>query len=481
MNRLIKNKNIICLMLVVSIIVTGMFRPVYAATSVGRNAPYTTSLIASSDKYSSNWIYWLQGASRYGSMGNYGCHIVAYSKLLAECGCPLPSGFNPDTLYNWARGTKYNGLYYIRSDCYETNCAGYGRLPIKYAETLGYKITYVGRYDISTLSEKEKPAEIMKYINSGYYVILGHKNHFTYVAREESLARNTAVVSDSRSIWSYDTRSLFNYSDYAKTWKNYPHYTDIICYSVAKTAVSLPEFTQTTEGTMKLAQNSSERVSEYKLDKGQSLKLKFYGATGYDGGRDASSITWTSSNTRIATVDKNGNITAVGCGMCRIKCSVKVSATNTIYSGSALIRVSYITPTPTPESYKPFAVLTATPTPVDLSGFQEIPDALVYLMDSAEDISDDTYGFEKNASVPYADLYIETLNEALQQVNFMKANHNKLHVIAAAKNMNITKEDIAGVYELLNSGKNKAAGENYVRNGRISIKMDELYYYIILN
>ena len=33
------------------------------------------------------------------------------------------------------------------------------------------------------------------------------------------------------------------------------------------------------------------------------------------------SVTWTSSNTNVCTVDKNGNVKAVGTGTCRITCT----------------------------------------------------------------------------------------------------------------------------------------------------------------
>ncbi len=479
-----KHKKIICVLLMISMICTGMYSYAYAATvtRVSKNAPSSDTAMVASDQYSSDWRYWLQGASKYGAVGWYGCHLVAYAKLLVECGCPVPAGFDPDMLYNWARGTSYNGQRYIRQDCYESNCAGYGMLPVKYAESLGYQIKLVGKYDVSALTETKKAEEILKYINAGYYVVLAHSQHFTYIAREESLAAQKAIVSDSRTLWSVNPITLFDYNNYKKTWSSYPKYTHILCYSVNKTNTSLVQTSSSSAyGVMKVLKSSNDTSSKYTMNTRETMKLKFFNAEGYDAGRDAGTITWSSSNSRIASVDGNGVVTALRSGICKITCKVKVSETNTIYKGTATITIAYASPTPTPVGYKPFASLTATPTPIDTSMYSDVTDAIEYLVSVAEDISDDTYGYERTATIPYADLYIDSYNDAVKQVSFIRKNSNKLHVIAASKLINITAEDIDGIYALINSGKNKEKGENYIRNGQIRIKMDDLYYYIILN
>ncbi|MBR3094164.1 MAG: Ig-like domain-containing protein, partial [Clostridia bacterium] len=78
-------------------------------------------------------------------------------------------------------------------------------------------------------------------------------------------------------------------------------------------------------GTMVVVKVERKDVVGIKLDRnlmtmnvGNTTKLK---ATILPEDATNQSVTWTSSNTNVCTVDKNGNVKAVGTGTCRITCT----------------------------------------------------------------------------------------------------------------------------------------------------------------
>lgn len=330
----------------------------YAMATVNRNTANEYQIV-SKDKYYSDWHYWSQGASRYGLMGSYGCHIVAYAKLLMDAGCNVPAGFNPDVLYKWAKNTEYNGTPYVLSNMNESNAAGRGMLPVKYAETLGSELRLMGSVAIKGLNDAQTCEKIMKYINNGYYVILGGSYHFTYIARDESLKRGTAVVSESLS-YSVSSKLLVEYLKYDTCW-NHPAYTVMYYYKgsedIGVTRTSTPTPLPVSYGTVRLGTSSTDLPDIIKMNVGDSVKLGFYGAKNYNTATDAATTEWKSTNEKIATVQSNGRVDALKAGNCVINFKVTVKNTNTIYSGSVTINVSYpATPTPTPNVPKELTI-----------------------------------------------------------------------------------------------------------------------------
>lgn len=351
----IGKKKSICFGLMIGLMLFTVFMPVktvsaaYAIRNTG-----SKNDICSKNNYSDNWLYWAQGGSRFGMMAEYGCHIVAYSKLLKESGCPLPGDFNPDVLYLWGRTTRYNGNVYILSSMAETNTAGRAKMPCKYAEAQGFRLTLAGEYKINDLTEQQKIDKVMEFINNGYYVILGCSSHFTYIAREESLKKGTPMISDSWGQYSWNELALVRYDRYGTVWARCPQYEAIFYY---KAEGERQGFTPTPTpgskyyGTVGIGRSSSETTDRTYMTAGESANFGFYGAKGYNKETDLPSITWKSSNTNVATVSAGGVVKAVRAGSCDITLSVLVKSTQTIYTGKMTVTVANpATPTPTPKA-----------------------------------------------------------------------------------------------------------------------------------
>ncbi|MCR5585098.1 MAG: Ig-like domain-containing protein [Lachnospiraceae bacterium] len=330
----------------------------YAMASVPRNTSDDNNNVKQ-NKYYSDWHYWSQGASQYGMMGSYGCHIVAYAKLLMDSGCNVPAGFNPDVLYKWAKNTKLNGRPYVYANMNESNVAGKAMLPVKYAETLNSELELMGQTSIKGLSDAQTNEKIMKYINNGYYVIVGGSYHFTYIARDESLKRGTAVVSESLSC-SVSSKLLVEYLKYNTCW-THPEYTVMYYYkgsdAIGVTRTPTPTPLPVSYGTVKLGTSSSNCPETLTLNVGDSVKLGFYGAKNYNTSTDSQTIEWKSANSKIVSIQPNGRVDALKAGNCMINFSVTVKATNTIYSSSIMVNVGYpATPTPTPNVPQEIAI-----------------------------------------------------------------------------------------------------------------------------
>lgn len=156
--------------------------------------------------YSSDWVYWCQGASRYRGMRGYGCRMVAQSKLLVEAGIVQGGSFDPDVYFEWC---KSNGYIDGRTMC-ELNC---GQGPGAYASTVQKNLTYSEQVSLYG-SKADRAAQIMSYLNNGYYVILGSAAHHAYVGRSASLHEGTPIIYDSWSGYSYNTATVQNYTNY---------------------------------------------------------------------------------------------------------------------------------------------------------------------------------------------------------------------------------------------------------------------------
>ena len=160
---------------------------------------------AAAASYDSRFRYWSQGSSDYYYMQQWGCNVVAHSKLLYEAGAGGGS-FNPDTLYNWGRG---NGS--IESS---SRIASYANCAPKYAQSKGVKLTLLGLWGASD-------SQLWSYINSGYYTVLGMRSgsgtHFVYVDNEKSKATGKLYIDDSSNPnYYYGPRLLSAYNGWAR-------------------------------------------------------------------------------------------------------------------------------------------------------------------------------------------------------------------------------------------------------------------------
>ena len=211
-----KLKNIV--MLVVSLVIAVSFSiPTFAA---GDRANTNDNL----SNYSSDWTYWSQGASKYWGMRKYGCRVVSQAKMLKEAGIITASSFNPDEYFEWC---IINNKYVNANNMKEQT---EGRGPVDYAKVKGKSISYGGQINFGNKSKEEKCKEVMNYINSGYYVILGCTAHHAYVGRDRSLSAGTPVILDSWSSWSYNTSSVQKYINY-----NLVNFSYFRIYSVGNT------------------------------------------------------------------------------------------------------------------------------------------------------------------------------------------------------------------------------------------------------
>ena len=169
---------------------------------------------STSNKYSSHWELWSQGASMYlnsentgilRNMQKWGCRVVAQSKLLVEAGLASSdvAVFNPDVYFAW---TVSNG--YQNSSPYE-NIIGQGVL--EWGKLNATEITMTSEAYTSV-------DQVMKHIREGKYVIMGCGDHHGYVGRAASLNYGSPIVLDSisnGSVWSGTSRLLQGYSEVA--------------------------------------------------------------------------------------------------------------------------------------------------------------------------------------------------------------------------------------------------------------------------
>ena len=117
----------------------------FAKAKIGANTNLWSASNPNSgaDKYDSNWIYWSQGASKYGGkMQSSGCRVVAQAKLLKETGIVTDPSFNPDRYVEWGYnnkefGYKENGTHFTTTITERNG----GTAPVNYAKTLGKTLT----------------------------------------------------------------------------------------------------------------------------------------------------------------------------------------------------------------------------------------------------------------------------------------------------------------------------------------------------
>lgn len=195
----------------------------FAATSVDANTN------PNANKYASDWRYWSQGATKYNTPNAYeyslfqhsGCRVVAQAKLLMDTGVASgDAAFNPDTYIEWAHDSRHRYFGDSRSIVdYIGELEPAGKAPEAYAKEKGKTLTYVGQINFSSDNSKTQAKEIMNYLSSGYYVIVGRPAHHVYISRGDSIAKGEPVICDSQHIFSYWDGLVKTYSSYSSQGK----------------------------------------------------------------------------------------------------------------------------------------------------------------------------------------------------------------------------------------------------------------------
>ena len=169
--------------------------------------------------WSNGYGWWSQHQSAVQGVRDYGCLIVAMSKMLVASGCVTDdcNSFNPDIYYHWAyaSGCVNDGMY--------TTAKGfYG--PTYYAEAYGKTLTYEGTLNYS--DEAAAKAKIWENANAGKFTILrtwknnssDGTSHYVLVNHWASLQTGRIRVFQSGSScvgtmdWNSPTRQILTYS-----------------------------------------------------------------------------------------------------------------------------------------------------------------------------------------------------------------------------------------------------------------------------
>lgn len=175
----------------------GMVTLVSGITKVSANTSSTSS------QYSTYWEYWSQGASQYSGMRSGGCRVTAFAKLIKEAGYAEFS--NPDDFLLWGVS---NGFFKSTSNVLELGT--FGEAIGTYISQRNGNCTLVATNTLSNTSTDI--ANMMNYINQGYYVVLSSSGHTAYVGRAASLAQGTPVILDSWSSWITNPASTHTYT-----------------------------------------------------------------------------------------------------------------------------------------------------------------------------------------------------------------------------------------------------------------------------
>ena len=196
--------------------------------------------------YDEDWRYWSQGGSAIGGkMKEAGCYVVPQAKLLVESGIVQSDGkFDPDVYANWAHSKGYFGSPNIPLSEYIGMQSGGDYAPQYYAKSLQKTLNYCGKVDISKLSRTQQCAEILKWLKSGYYIILDYGSHRLNVLRSDSISRDDVIISNTQSTvanknfaWAADQKKdpgKYIVARFA-TWKTGTKITSALLYSKTHT------------------------------------------------------------------------------------------------------------------------------------------------------------------------------------------------------------------------------------------------------
>ena len=146
-----------------------------------------TSTEAEAAAYGGDYRYWGQGQSDYQGMRDYGCWVVAQTKLLYETG--IDRTLNPDAYYLWQRNNGFiSGMNQLN-----------GRnAPSIYARQKGKSLTYIGDWGAAS-------SQLWFNINGGYYTIVKVLapegfTHYVMIANQLSKEKGILYCYDSWNV-----------------------------------------------------------------------------------------------------------------------------------------------------------------------------------------------------------------------------------------------------------------------------------------
>ncbi len=248
----------------------------------------TINIFASN--YSNDYRYWGQGGSDDANMRQYGCWVVAQSKLIYETNIDRSNSFNPDSYLTWQ---KANG--FINSNFLQINGAN---APVAYANQKGKTLNYLGYWNASD-------EQLWINIDKGYYTILYVEppeggTHYVMVANELSLQKGVLYCYDS--FYTSGTTSPQPLTRYSTRYGGY------VYSAITQPSVIIP------------TSISLNNISATLLKKGATTTLI---PTVLPSNATDKSVSWKSSNTSVATVSQSGVVTAVANGTATITATTK--------------------------------------------------------------------------------------------------------------------------------------------------------------
>lgn len=164
----------------------------------------------------SYWQGWSQGASDYWIMRQYGCWVVAMSKMFMETGI-AQSGLNPDVFYWWER----NNGWLPNNDNNLNQIDGYNA-PVAYANSQGKILEAVAQ------NWSVNDSVLWSYINNDYYTIIqvSDYQHYVYIDNYRSKLTGEIYImesfTDSNYAGSYSLHSRYSGVARAMTYRYVP-------------------------------------------------------------------------------------------------------------------------------------------------------------------------------------------------------------------------------------------------------------------
>ena len=162
-------------------------------------------------RYAPRFEFWLQGASRYGGVRNYGCRVVAQSKLVAECGAAY-DGFDPDVYFDYGVA---NGHFDFDTMDEQYLYGSSGTCAVCFANERGVKLRKEGSLPLSGAMTEADAEAVQSLIENGKYVILSCRAHQAYVGRAVSRKEGRPIILDSWGTRSQSDVSCTEFLDYS--------------------------------------------------------------------------------------------------------------------------------------------------------------------------------------------------------------------------------------------------------------------------
>ncbi len=117
------------------------------------------------------------------TFSKYGCWILAYTKLIIQCGARKQESFTPVEMTNWLKSKKM----------LDNNGCLVGDHPTDVANAYGMK--YVSRINCSSFADAN--TKIKSKVAAGYYVIVRFNGHSAIVDNERTSSNGYATLSNS--------------------------------------------------------------------------------------------------------------------------------------------------------------------------------------------------------------------------------------------------------------------------------------------